>query len=270
MSLTSSTQASIAFKNISGKSMTDTGKGVNNEAEGIFFNIDSSNVWVSPMSPTPSVLVTNGVAIFVTADLSLDLTSNGRGYFATWPATVPSGIDPMTSLPYAYGSGLLSDINAGDRVRDAIPPSYGVPYEAKPYSSGPTIIPPGDPRNWIYQYNSGVFFQQDVVGPTPTLIDLYVYIGERLSDQTIAEQATNIRVTAIGTDNYSGIGTPSIATYSVTDMYLVDFENINTGATAVTLEIDGLGAYEVITFDSDGFPIGLTGGGEINVGQVLS
>lgn len=268
MSLTSSTQASIAFKNISGKSMTDTGKGVNNEAEGIFFNIDSSNVWVSPMSPTPSVLVTNGVAIFVTADLSLDLTSNGRGYFATWPATVPSGIDPMTSLPYAYGSGLLSDINAGDRVRDAIPPSYGVPYEAKPYSSGPTIIPPGDPRNWIYQYNSGVFFQQDVVGPTPTLIDLYVYIGERLSDQTIAEQATNIRVTAIGTDNYSGIGTPSIATYSATDMYLVDFENINTGATAVTLEIDGLGAYEVITFDSDGFPIGLTGGGEINVGQV--
>lgn len=65
MSLTSSTQASIAFKNISGKSMTDTGKGVNNEAEGIFFNIDSSNVWVSPMSPTPSVLVTNGVAILL-------------------------------------------------------------------------------------------------------------------------------------------------------------------------------------------------------------
>ena len=268
MSLTSSTQASIAFKNISGKSMTDTNKGVNNEAEGIFFNIDSNNVWISPMSPTPSVLVANGVAVFVTADLSLDLTSNGRSYFATWPATPPTGIDPITSLPYAYGSGVLSDINAGDRVRDAIPPSYGVSYEAKPYSSGPTIIPPGDPRDWIYQYNSGVFFQQNVVGPTPILIDLYVYVGERLSDQTVVKQSSIIRVTAIGTDNYSGIGTPSISTYSVTDMYLVDFENINTGTTSVTLEIDGLGAYEVITFDNDGFPIGLTGGGEINVGHI--
>jgi hypothetical protein len=268
MSLTSSTQASIAFKNISGKSITDTGKGVNNEAEGIFFNIDSDNVWISPMSPTPSVLVANGVAVFVTANLSLDITSNGRGYFATWPASAPVGIDPITSLPYSYGVGVLNGINSGDRVRDAIPPSYGVLYEAKPYSSGPTIIPPGDPRNWIYQYNSGVFFQQDVIGPAPIQIDLYVYVGERLSDQTVVAQSSNIRVTALGTDNYSGIGTPSIATYSSSDMYLVDFENVNTGSTAVTLEINGLGAAEVIIFDENGFPVGLTGGGEINAGQI--
>lgn len=268
MSLTSSTQASIAFKNISGKSMTDTGKGVNNEAEGIFFNVDSDNVWISPMSPTPSVLVSNGVAVFVTADLTYDNTSNGRGYFAIWPTIAPAGIDPVTSAPYAYGLGVLNGISAGDRVRSSIPPSYGVAYEAKPYSSGPTIIPPGDPRNWIYQYNSGVFFQQDVVGPTPILIDLYVYVGERLSDQTVVSQSANIRVTAIGTDNYSGVATPSIATYSATDMYLVDFENINTGATAVTLDINGLGPAEVIIFDGDGFPVGLTGGGEINVGQI--
>lgn len=267
MSLTSSTQASIAFKNISGKSMTDTSKGVNNEAEGVFFNLDSHNIWMSLISPTPSVAVANEVAIFVTASLTLDGTSNGRAYFASWPVTPPSGVDPTTFLPYAYGSGILTGIVANDRVRDSIPPSYGVGYEAKPYSTGPSIIPPGDPRNWIYQYNSGVFFQQDVIGSTPVSIGLYSYRGKLLSDSQQVS-SSNIRVTVSGIDNYSGVATPSIATYSATDLFLIDFSNTNTGATAVTLNIDSLGPKELITFDIDGNPVGLTGGSEINTSQI--
>ena len=267
MSLTSSTQASIAFKNISGKSMTDTIKGVNNEAEGIFFNVDSNNIWTSPMSPTPSVMIANGVAVAVTADLVLDITSNGRAYFANWPSIAPVGIDPTTLSAYSYGSGLLSDINSGDRVSGSIPPSYGIPYEAKPYSTGPTIIPPGDARNWIFQYNSGIFFQQDVVGPTPISIDLYAYTGNLLSDQQVVA-SSNIRVTGTGIDNYYGTATPSVSTYSISDLYLVDFSTTNTGSTAVTLNIDGLGNAEVIRFNEDGNPEGLTASSIINVGQV--
>ena len=267
MALTFSTQAVIAFKNLNGKSNTDVSKGVNNEAEGIFLNVDAGNVWTSQISSTPSVAIANGNAVFITASFVLDNTSNGHGYFAQWPASPPIGTDPTTFSPYSYGTGVLSGISAGGRVRNSISPSYGYLYEAKPYSNGPSLISPGDARDWIYQYNSGVFYQQSVVAATPSLIELYVYTGNTLLDQQDVS-SSNIRVSALGVDSYVGTATPSISTYSVTDLYLVDFSSVNTGSTGVSLNINGLGAYEVIKFDENGFPIGLTGGGEINVGQI--
>jgi hypothetical protein len=264
MALTFSTQAVISFKNLSGKSNTDISKGINNESEGIFFNINSDSVWVDQISPTPSISLLNGVSVFVDANLSIDNTSNGHSYFATWPTTPPIGIDPITSASYSYGSGALINIYAGNRVREAISPAYGFLYEAKPYTAGSIIISPGDSRNWIYQYNSGIFFQQDNVGLTPSSISVYVYTGKTLSDQQPIVPS-NIRVSASGINSYSGIATPSIATYSNNDLYLVDFSNSNTGATA-TLNINGLGSATIIKFDDSG-PIGLTAG-DINTGQI--
>ena len=182
MAFSNQNQAVVAFKNLLGKSNTDVNKEVGNESEGIFFNIGSEKVWMSIIGPTPSVSVTNGIAIQVTANLVADLTSNGHAFFAQWPATAPAGTDPTTSNPYAYGSGLLTGISSGDRVTDAISPVYGFNYEAKPYDNTVALIPPGDPRDWIYQYNSGIFFQQDIVGNTPATIQLYVYTGELLSN----------------------------------------------------------------------------------------
>lgn len=211
MSLTSSTQAAIALKNILGKSMTDTIKGVDNEAEGIFFNLDSSNIWVNDIPGTASIAVSQGVSIGVTASLTLDGTSNGRGYFASWPVAAPSGTDPITSLPYAYGSGVLSGITTGSRVRNGIPPSYGLTFEAKPYT-GASLIPPGDARNWIYQYNSGVFFQQDVTGGAPSSIALYVYVGDTLSDFTSTGLGSITGVTAgVGLSGGGTAGSISLA-----------------------------------------------------------
>ena len=180
MALSTANQALISLKNLSGKSMTDSAKGVNNESEGIFFNIDSSNVWTESISPTASIAVSTGVAIAVTASLTLDPTSNNLGYLAKWPVSAPSGTDPLTSSPYAYGVGVLTGISGNTRLGSAIPPSYGIGYEAKPYG-GSTLIPPGDARDWIFQYNSGVFFQQTIGSPTPTSIALFVYVGEKLS-----------------------------------------------------------------------------------------
>ena len=87
------------------------------------------------------------------------------------------------------------------------------------------------------------------------------------SIQSLQPTTTNYTISATGTDAYYGTASPTLFTYSSSDMYLVDFANTNTGLTAVTLNIDGLGAYEVISFDDNG-PIGLTGGGEITPGQV--
>jgi len=186
MSLTFSTQAVIAFKNLQGKSNTDSvGKGVNNESTGIFFNVSSNSVWIQPISPTPSISVSSGVAIAVTASLVYDNTSNGHAYFSTWPTTPPSGIDPVTLVPYSYGSGVLVKASSGSIINNSISPSYGYLYGAKPYDSSLNPISVGDVRNWIYQYNSGVFFQEEVVGLTPSTISLYVYVGEYLSDISV-------------------------------------------------------------------------------------
>lgn len=185
MAFSNQNQAVVAFKNLLGKSNTDVSKGVNNEAEGIFFNIGSDKVWMSIIGPTPSVVVSDGTAVEVFADLIPDLTSNGHAFFAKWPSTPPTGIDPKTSNPYSYGSGTLDGITAGDRVIDGISSVYGNGYEAKPYDNSSALIPPGDPRDWIYQYNSGIFFQQTIIGSTPTTIRLYAYRGDLLSNISI-------------------------------------------------------------------------------------
>ena len=186
MAISNNNQGMIAFKNLLGKSNTDETKGVNNEAEGIFFNIGSDKVWTSSIDATPGVAISAGVVIRVDAVLTVDSTSNGHAYFATWPSIPPTGTDPTTASAYSYGNGLLMNINSGDRVIDAVSTQYGFLYEAKPYDTTSVIIPPGDPRDWVYQYNSGVFFQQDNVGSNPLYISIYAYVGDNLSNLTLS------------------------------------------------------------------------------------
>jgi hypothetical protein len=260
MALSTANQALISLKNLSGKSMTDSAKGVNNESEGIFFNIDSSNVWTESISPTASIAVSTGVAIAVTASLTLDPTSNNLGYLAKWPVSAPSGTDPLTSSPYAYGVGVLTGISGNTRLGSAIPPSYGIGYEAKPYG-GSTLIPPGDARDWIFQYNSGVFFQQIVGSPTPTSIALFVYVGEKLSTAnftsgTIQGVTAGNGLSGGGSSSYVtlnvNLGVDSGLTFSGDDIILdtniagsgLDFTSgvltVNTSEITSTLAGDGL------------------------------
>lgn len=182
--LSLNSQTTIAFKNLFNKSNTDVTKGLGNEAEDIKFNIHSDTIFVDTISSTPSTAVAAGAAVFVQADLTLDGSSNGHGFFATWPVTPPTGTDPETALPYAYGFGLLSGIAAGQRVKNAISFQYGSGYEVIPYSGTPVLanrIFVNDPRNWVYQYQSGVFFQENI-GSLPQVIEVYVYTGQILTD----------------------------------------------------------------------------------------
>jgi hypothetical protein len=163
MALNTSTQAEIALKHLLGKSQTASSatKGPNNEAEAISLINNSTNIWITEINSTPSTAVSSGVAEYVVADLTLDNTSSGQAFFATYPTGHPK---------------------QGLRVVNTIPPSYGFLYEAKPYAGG-TLIPPGDSRDWLYQYQSGIFYQQTAnASPTPTTIQLYVYKGQTLFD----------------------------------------------------------------------------------------
>lgn len=196
MSISDNNKARISIKHLSGKSNTDVDKEVGNEAEGIFFNVRSKDVWANDIDPDPAQAVIAGVAQAVTADMIEDATSNGHAFFAVYSSTISFGIGVLsTGTRYvavttavhdgnSYNTGEAftatnDDLTSGtvkEMVKNVIPPSHGDGYEAKPFDGG-TPIPVGDPRDWIFQYNSGVFFQQDNVGNDPTTIQFYIYVG---------------------------------------------------------------------------------------------
>jgi len=162
MALTDITLSLIAFKNLLGKSQTDNNKGLGNEAEGIFFNIPSNTIFMDNIDETPSIAISEGIVELISqADLISDPTSNGHAFFALYPTGHPL---------------------AGQRIKNAISPTFGFQYEIKVYDTGSNQISVNDPRDWIYQYNSGVFFQQDLVGLDPSKADLYVYTGTTLEE----------------------------------------------------------------------------------------
>ena len=169
MALTTDTMAQMALKFLLGKSDTNYAqKGPNNEAEPYNIISNAGIVWVDDIPATPPANNTatitcldGGPGNYAAADLVADPTSNGQAFFAVYPAGHP---------------------NAGQRVKNAIAPNYGVGYTAKLYA-GATFIGVGDARSWIYQYESGILFQQTAyASPTPTTIKLYVYIGQTLAD----------------------------------------------------------------------------------------
>lgn len=185
MALQDETLSLIAFKSLFYRSHTDNNKNLGNESEELKFNVHTDNIFASSISPTPASSIADGIAVKVVADLEIDLSSNGHAFFAKWPSTPPSGTDPYTSAAYAYGAGALAGISPGDRLRDSISFSYGAGYEAIPYHtsvSDENRISSGDARNWIFQYQSGVFFQQDLVGDAPLYIEVHAYTGDLLSD----------------------------------------------------------------------------------------
>jgi len=158
MALSDSNKTAIAFKNLLGKSQTSTTKELGNEAETIKFVVSWDTIWVQDI---PSVPV-SGTSLMeaVTGTFNIDPTSNGRAYFLTYNSSHPL---------------------AGQRITGAISPQYGDGYEAKIIATDSTIISVNDSREWLYQYFSGVYFQQNSnATPAPASASLYVYTGQTL------------------------------------------------------------------------------------------
>jgi len=260
MALSSDIQAQIAFKNLLGKSQTDNLKGVVNEPLGIGFDVPSFNVMMDLVSPTASNAVADGVAVKVRGVLVVDSTSNNQGFTTTWPDNPPSGTDLKTGNAFVYGIGSLENIASGQRITNLISDAFGVDYGAIPYDTSGNRIFPRDDREWVYQYNSGVFYQNNPTGATtPKDIDVYYYIGDRLLSQSKNTQ-TNIRVSATASSTnvyFATYSTPMISTYSSNYLFLIDFYNPNTGSAS--LNINGIGTFSMIKYTVDG-PVQLTEG----------
>lgn len=260
MSLTYSSQAQIAFKNIFGKAQTEPKKGILNEFYGQSFNIPSSNVWSDSISGNPSTDTIQGITVEVVADLILIPGSNNHAFTSVWPSSPPIGIDIRTGTTFSYGVGTLNGISAGDRLVNVISPSFGFSYSAIPFITYPSVqIPFLDPKDWIYQYNSGIFYQENVVGNTPSYVKVYPYLGNTLN---LTGGYENIRVSATGTNDYYSITTtPLISTYSSNYLYLVDFSFSNTSGT-VSMNISGLGTYSIKKNTTSGLS-------NLNIGEII-
>jgi hypothetical protein len=114
-------------------------------------------------------------------------------------------------------------------------------------SSNNRIFPLSN-KDWIYQYSSGVFYQENPnISGTPSRIDVFAYLGSKLSD--LSEKTfENIRITATGINSYyATYSRPIISTYSNNYLYLVDFANTNTSGT-VSLNINNIGTVSVVKY----------------------
>jgi hypothetical protein len=260
-------QGQIAFKNLSGKSQTESGKGVVNESIGFGFDVPSFNIMMDRLSPTASLSVTEGTAVRVTGALIEVFGSNNKSYGTFWPSSPPSGIDTKTGQSFVYGVGSLEGISSGQVMTNLISDSFGVSYQAIPKTLLGEVIPPLDVRDWIYQYNSGIFYQHapQLSNTNPATIEVYYYIGDRLLSQSSKNTQTNIRVSATSSINttsedvyFATYSTPTISTYSTNYLFLVDFTKTNLSST-VSLNVSGIGTTSLVKYTKDG-PISLSPG----------
>jgi hypothetical protein len=160
MALNDHNTGDLAFKNLRGFAHTSSSKEIQNESERSFANIQRRHVWMSEISSNPDNAVSGCIAEYVCAELVADPTSNGQAFFAVYP------------------SGHLRE---GERISGCISPMYGDGYQATLYA-GAIAISVNDPRDWVFQYDAGVLFQQTAnASPTPTSVCVYVYIGETLA-----------------------------------------------------------------------------------------
>lgn len=267
------TQAQIAFKNLLGKSQVQKNFSVTQESYGNFFNVPSSNVWSSKVPKNnPGDAIGNQIAIKILADFVV-INDSGFGgkylsYQAVWggtPSVFDNVKDPKTNQLFQYGVGSLKDVTAASPILDFVPDSYGLNYAVKPYIAYPNSeIAPSDARDWVFQYSSGILYQDILTSgdySAPTKVVGYYYIGNKLStlDTTGPEI---IRVSATGPvslEYFATNSTPFISTYSVNHLYLVDFANGNT--SSVKLNIDYLGTSSVYKY-------GLSGLGELSSGDI--
>jgi len=174
MSLENTTKTNIAFKNLLGKSHTDNSKELGNEKESYFFNLPSSAIFAETIDPDPVVAEAANVVLKLTVNLSIDETSNNHAYFATHSINIPE-----------YG------IVAGTRVNNVVSPTFGYKYEVKIYEENSGLrIPIDDSRNWVFQYESGIYYQELTSSPIPGTAELYMYIGETFLN--IGETKANV------------------------------------------------------------------------------
>ena len=260
MALNETSKEFISLKKLQGKAHTSNNKDLANEALSSGLTVSAKTVFSTdiPSSPTSTQYAISGGAVqFVRLSASFipgSDTVNGRHAFAlSLPDDYESPNGTTNSLAKA-GSGVFVDgktLNTTGGALQLVPPSYGVGYEAKPFSfvdggGDPTQIPVLDARDWYIDYFNGILFQQDPPGTgdhasNPRLVDAYIYVGDFVSDALAAagtgsgdgdKSAQYVVLSATGSLPNERVLTPG-AGIAITDAGA-------GGAVTLSVEIDGL------------------------------
>jgi hypothetical protein len=256
-SFSTDTLAVYSFKKLQGRSLSDTNLelvDIINEPFSSSIKPYASEVWTSQIPNSADIAEAQGIALKITADLQPIDISNGKAYSAHWPSTLPESLDIKTGLQLTYDQGSLLGITAGSKINNIIPNRFGTEYFPVVYTTYPSDII-GTGELWLFDSESSCLYIEDLTIGTPSKIDVYTYLGSTLP---LNNTEQNIRVYATGTNSYSATTSfPTIATYSQNHIYIVEFENANTGN--VELNISGLGTYSV-----------KSGGLELTAGEIIS
>ena len=248
MGLDDTTAIKLSLKRLSGKSQTSNDKGVANEALPSNIVISAQTVFGNSVPPTPTAAqytITGGTVEYLRFSSSFiqgSDTASGRHAFSL---KLPDDYESNSSNPnagtYPFLNSQSIPITSGSL--QVIPPSFGLDYEALAYNtgSGETQIPVLDARDWVIDYFSGIFFQQDPPGTgnnssNPCYVDAYLYVGEYLVDST----------------GSGGGGAPTDAQYMVlsTDATLTDERVFNPSAGISVVDGGAGGNYTVSIDDS--------------------
>lgn len=229
MGFSNETKVDKTWKNSLDKALTSTKKAYYEEAIGAANILFGDSVWVSDLPTDPSQAVTQGLAIQY-ADLTLteDVTvEKKQGWLAC------AVVD-----------------NLGTRIRNWIPPKFGVGYNIRLYEdngagSKGTEIFTADNINWLFDYGNGILFleNQPTGKTTPFHISGYVYTG--LTATSISSGASGLSIdianqlylrrdgtnNAIGTVHFDASGTGVVINNNLTVNNIPFYDDSNTQLT---------------------------------------
>lgn len=195
MSLSTTSKVNVTLKKINGKAHTSNDKGLINESIDSGITTSYSTIFGEsiPAEPVNTNFYDNTynkveyvrlVANFIPGTD----TSEGRHSYSL---SLPSDYETNSTNPKAGTYPFLNDqtLHTTKGKLQLVPISFGVDYEAKPYydDGAITLIPLADERDWVIDYFSGIFFQQDPPGTgahseNPAYVDALIYIGDMLDD----------------------------------------------------------------------------------------
>lgn len=145
-------QTDRSFKTLINRVTTDANKKFYEELGADTINTAMHEIWIDPLSTTPSISVTHGLAQLYTL------------YTLTEDTSVPA--------QQAYNAAGLTDW---------ISPKYGALYEVKLYDNSNNQIFPTDASQWFWDYQTGIltFNASTASFPKPFKITGYRYTGNK-------------------------------------------------------------------------------------------
>lgn len=173
MAISESNQTQLAFKKLFGKSHSTSDLQLGGEPFESWVTAFAHTTFADDIDADPAQAVIDGTAVQkINAEFVAIAESNGHAWKLIEPAGSPT--DP------------------NDELINCISPQVDYRYEIVVRDTAGDVIPVLDPRDWVFDYARGIFFEQDIVGLSPHRADIYVYDGRLIKDVSLSGADANL------------------------------------------------------------------------------